>query len=188
MPLVIDATVGGATSNCYVSLADAETYMLGRVNPWTGTDVQKTAALVNATTVLEQESWAGTKGNDPASALVQALAWPRRWVPTLEFTAYPEYVTDNFIDTSVAFYSSLTIPAPLVQATCELAMELLRAGTTDRLSFDRSRNVKMKKVDVLETEYFDPWQRARGLGLFPSVLAKIAHLLRSADCAEVSRV
>lgn len=188
MPLVLDATVGGASSNSYVDLTTAESYMLGRVNPWTGTDAAKTAALVNATSLLEQEQWAGTKGSTATSALTQALAWPRRWVPTLEFTAYPEYITDNFIDTSVAFYSSLTIPQPLVRATCELAMELLRAGTTDRLTYDSKRNVKRKTVDVLTTEYFEPWQRARGLGYFPSVLSLVAHLMRNADAAEVQRV
>lgn len=190
MPLVLDATVGGASSNSYVNLATAEAYMLGRVNPWpvTATDLEKTAALINATALLEREQWAGTRGTDPASALVQALAWPRRWVPTLEFTAYPEYVTDNFIDTSVAFYSSLAIPTPLVHATCELAMELLRAGATDRLAYDATRNIRRKTVDVLTTEYAEPWQRARGLGIFPTVLSLIAHMLRSADAGEVQRV
>jgi hypothetical protein len=188
MPLTIDATVGGASSNSYVLLADAEAYMLGRVNPWTGTDAAKDTALVNATSLLDQEQWAGTKGTSATSALTQALAWPRRWVPTLEFTAYPEYVTDNFIDTSVAFYSSLVIPTPIVRATCELAMELLRAGTTDRLTFDSKRNVKRTRVDVLDTEYFDPWQRVRGLGYFPSVLSLVAHMLRSADGGTVDRV
>lgn len=190
MPLVLDATVGGASSNSYVNLATAEAYMLGRVNPWpvTATDLEKTAALINATALLEREQWAGTRGTDPASALVQALAWPRRWVPTLEFTAYPEYVTDNFIDTSVAFYSSLTIPTPIIRATCELAMELLRAGTIDRLTYDSTRNVKSKGVDVLRTEYVEPWQRVRGLGYFPSVLSLVAHLMRDADAPEVSRV
>lgn len=189
MPLTVDATVGGANSNSYVSLEDAEAYMLGRVNPWSGDDTAKNAALVNATAFLEREQWAGTKGSTPESALVQALAWPRRWVPTLEFTAYPEYVTDNFIDTSVAFYSSLTIPTPIVRATCELAMELLRAGTTDRLAFDGTRNIKRKSIGgAIDTEYLDPQYRVRGLGYFPSVLALVAHMLRDQDASEVARV
>lgn len=193
MPLVLDATVGGATSNTFALLADAETYFLGRTNPWpvtdaVTTDAMKSVALVNATALLDREQWGGTKGTTPADALVQALSWPRRWVKTLEFTAYPQYITDNFIDTSVAFYSSIIIPIPIVRATCELAMELLRAGTTDYMTYDGTRNIKREGVGPLSTEYLDPWYRVRGLGYFPSVLALVAHMLRSSDAVEIDRV
>lgn len=182
MALILDATPGGAAANTYVLLTDAETYFLSRPfsAAWTAsTDPVKSQALAYATILLDRQRWLGTKGTTSSGALTQALAWPRRWAPTLEFDSYPQFVTDNFIDTSTAFFSSLTIPTPIVRATCELALEILNAGTTDPLTKDPTRNIKREKIDVLETEYFDPQYRVYGLGLFPAVMALIAPLLRS---------
>ena len=189
MPLTLDATPGGASANTYVLLADAETYFLSRpfAAAWTtSTDPLKSQALAYATILLDRQRWLGTKGTTSSGALTQALAWPRRWTPTLEFDSYPQFVTDNFIDTSTAFYSSLTIPTPIVRATCELALEVLNAGSVDPLTKDATRNVKRKKIDVLETEYFEPALRVYGLGLFPTVIALIGPLLRSSG-REVDR-
>ncbi len=193
MPLVLDATVGGATSNAYCSDTDGDAYFLGRNNAdaWTNaTTAQKQQAIVFATSLLERERWQGAKGSTPQGALTQALAWPRRWAPTLEFDAQPEYVTDVFIDLSVVYYSSLTIPTPLIRATCELALEILRAGTTDPFgrTGDPYRDKKSSQVDVIRTDYLELWYRARGLGRFPSVITLIAHLLRAGDGVQVERV
>lgn len=191
MALTLIATVGGATSNSYVTAADADAYFDGRAfaSAWTSaTTGQKEQALVYATTLLDRERWLGAKGSTFTLALTQALAWPRRWATTLEADAGPEIISEYFIDTALGYYSELTIPPPIVRATCELALEILRAGTTDPFTLDRTRNVKRKKIDVIDTEYFAPGQRARGLGLFPAVVALIAPLLRSSGASEVERV
>lgn len=190
MTLTLVATVGGSTSNSYCDVTAADSYFEGRAfsSSWTGADDDtKTVALVHATSLLEREKWKGTKGQTPGSAVAQSLSWPRRWAPTLEADSPPDFIAEYFIDLTVGFYSELTIPVPIVRATCELALEIIRAGTTDPFTRDSTRNVKRKTVDVLTTEFFDVADRARGLGLFPAVAALVAPLLRQGDAAEVVR-
>lgn len=192
MALVLVSAVGGASSNSFLSLSEAESYFEGRpfAAAWTGsTTALKEQALVYATTLLDRERWAGAKGVSYTSALTQALAWPRRWATTLEVDAAPQLVSEWFIDTATGYYSALTIPQPIQRATCELALEILRAGDADPFTKDSTRNVKRKRIDVLETEYFDVGQRARGLALYPSVAALIAPLLRGVSSAhQIERV
>lgn len=183
MALVLDATVGGPSANTYVLVAQAQAYFDARPfsSAWNSAIVaDQSAALAYSTRVLDRLEWLGAKGGTPSDAITQALAWPRRWSPTLEFdNPVPQFITEYFIDLSIAYYSSLTIPKPITDATCELALEFLRAGTADPLTRDDTRNVKREKVDVIETEYTDPGLRFRGIGLFPTVVAIIAPLLRS---------
>ena len=192
-PPALVATAGGATANTYVTQADATTYFLTRTDTtaWTGASSdERDTALLFATTLLDREKWKGVRGMTPAGALTQALSWPRRWAPTLEADAEPEMITGEWEDLTLAYYSELTIPQPVVRATCELALEILRAATTDPFASGASPSdgVKRKKIDVLETEYFDPSDRSTGLGRFPSVIALVAHLLREGGATEVDRV
>ena len=194
-PPAIVATVGGATSNCYLTLAAAETYFTARPflsTGWTALESNdnKTVALLFAAQVLDEQRWLGNKGMTAAVATTQALAWPRRWAPTLEFDAPPDFIAEYFIDLTVAYYSSLAIPAPIWKATCELAHEILKAGTTDPFaaSGDPNRDLRSKSVDVLSWEWLAPQLRAQGLGRFPSVLALIGPLLRSAKAPTWDRV
>lgn len=196
-PPTLVATPGAANANTYITLEEAEVYFASRPNPWTATegaddedavDDSKRAALLYATLLLDREKWKGTKGSTTSTALTQALAWPRRWAPTLEFDSAPDFVTDVFIDLSTAYYDSTTIPTPIKRATCELALELLRGGTTDVLAFDGTRNIKSERIGPIATDYFDPSYRVRGLGYFPTVIALVAHLLRAGDTASIERV
>ncbi len=194
-PPVLVATVGAATANTYITQADATTYFSSRANAtsWTGASSDnKDIALLMATDLLDREKWKGTKGSTPTGALTQALAWPRRWAPTLEYDNEPSFVgfDDVWVDLTLAYYSELAIPGPIVDATCELALEILKAGTTDpfaSLAYPWE-NVRRKTVDVLTTEWFGPEDRSSGLGRFPSVIALIAHLLRAAGTTTVDRV
>lgn len=191
MPLTLLSTAGGATSNSYASVAEATAYLEGRLfaAAWTAATVaQQEQALVYATTLLDRERWRGAKGITSTGALTQALAWPRRWAGTLEQDAPSEWVAEFFVDTATVYYSSLTVPAPIVRATAELALELLKAGDTDPFGKDGTRNVRRKTVDVLTTEYVDASQRARGLAIYPNVLALIAPLLRDASGRMIERV
>ena len=190
MALVLDATVGGSAANVYLTLADAETYFSARpfTSVWTAAaDADKNVALVYATTLLDQQKWKGAKGSTPAGALTQALAWPREWAPTLEADANPEFVTEYFIDLSVGYYSSLTIPQPIRDATCELALEILRAGTTDPLTKDTTWNIAAESVGPIRTQYVDPGVRVFGIGQFQSVMRLIQPLLRNGTQA-IARV
>jgi hypothetical protein len=187
--MTLDATVGGATSNSYTDVTAADAYLATHpfAASWTAAvTADKETALQYATAVLDRERWAGAKGMTPAGSLTQALSWPRRWAPTLELDASPQFVTEYWIDTSITFYSELTIPTPLVRATCELALVILDAGTTDPFTVDATR-VKRETVDVISTEYFDSQDRVRGLAHYPHVAKLVAHLLRDNDGAEVRR-
>lgn len=182
MPITLIATVGGATSNTYVTLADADTYFEGHAfaSTWDAeTDANKNIALAHATMILDRIKWAGSKGQTAVGGLTQALAFPRRWCPTLEYDAAPQHISDDFVDESVMYYDEDAIPTPLVRATCELALELVRAGTTDPLLDDADR-IRSETVGPISTEWFDSQDAVRGIARFPHVLSLVQHMMRSA--------
>lgn len=190
MAITLVDTAGDASANTYASLTTATAYFAARPfsTAWTSASVDdQSAALAFATTLLDNLRWKGAKGSTANSALTQALAWPRHWAPTLEADANEEFVAEYFIDLSVTYFSSLTIPTPIVRATCEIALEILRAGSTDPFTRDTTRNVQRETVDVITTEYLAPAQRVYGLGQFPTVVALIAPLLRGGS-VEIERV
>jgi len=164
MAVTIVATAGSASANSFVTLAEANTYMEARLNStlWdAATDDSKNRSLIEATRELGNLSWQGYTAAD-----TQALAWPREWVtdpdsPTLDY------------------YDSTEIPTRLKNATCELAFQFIKAGTTDVAALDSTSGVIRKKIDVLETEYAEPWTRAKGLARYPRVLGFIRPLLAS---------
>lgn len=160
MSLTIDATVGGASANSFVTLAEANAYMAARLNTdaWTDAD-DAGVALAEATRELGLCRWLGLRVDD-----TQALAWPRQLVLDPD-------------SPSRIWYAETVIPQRVKDATCELALEFLRAGTTDIAGRDTSRDVVRKRVDVLETEYAPAAQRAAGLARYPRIMGLIAPLL-----------
>jgi Putative DnaT-like ssDNA binding protein len=163
--LVIVATVGGASSNSYTTLAAAETYMEGRLNGdlWdAASDDDKNRALVEATRELQVLPWAGLRTDE-----TQALAWPR------QFVLNPDSPT-------LWYYDDAVIPDRVSDACMELAFQFVNAGTTDLAALDSVTGIKRKKVDVLETEYFGPGgARPTGLRRYPRVWDRISALLES---------
>ncbi len=165
MPTLV-ATVGSASANSFVTVAECDTYCDARLNAsaWTDEtdDDQKIRALIGATQELSSRAgWIG----DRASS-TQALAWPRINAENPD-SAWPGHT----------WYRTTEIPQRVKDATCELALQSLILGTTDLAAADPTLNVRRKVVDVLETEYFEPQQRVKGLGRFPSVIRYIAPLL-----------
>lgn len=173
MPVSITTTVGSATANSYVTLAEAETAMEARLNAdaWTAatTDL-KNRALVEAQAELQSLDWVGTRTD-----AVQALAWPR------EYAIDPDAPSDADLDTLPdPTFDDDEIPVRVKQAQIELAFQFIKAGTTDLAMASGSDGILRKKVGPLETEYAGPGQRAtRGLSRFPRVIALIAPLLSS---------
>jgi len=76
MPSAIDATVGGSSSNSYVTLAEANTYMGDRLHTtaWTAaTNDTKNSALLWAARLLDRTvRWSGSKASES-----QSMEWPR---------------------------------------------------------------------------------------------------------------
>lgn len=129
MPLVLDATPAGASSNTYIVLADAELYYETRlhVDDWeNASDVEKNAALVWATRLLDEwMDWDGSNYVD-----TQALRWPR----------------SGIYDPDGVEVDDTTIPSFLENATAEFARYLIAADRTG--DFDTS-GFKMLKVGSL---------------------------------------
>lgn len=154
MPVTIVATAGSASANSFVTLAEADTYAESRLNASTWDDATadtQNRALVEATRELSVLTWIGWRTDD-----VQALSWPRQLVRN------PDDPYHNYYGTTV-------IPQRVKDATCELAFQFVKSGTTDVAALDTTLNIRREKIDVLETEYFDPFQRATGLHRFPRV-------------------
>lgn len=111
----LDATVGGAAANSYVTLVDAEAYFASRRDDaaWeSASEDEKVEALIMATARLEEEDFAGLPVYPPTGtspSQTQALKWPRWGAKT----------PDGYQ------YLSTVIPQPLKDACCELALVLL---------------------------------------------------------------
>lgn len=167
MAVAIVATVGSASANSFVTLAEAATYMEARLNASTwetdaSTDT-KNRALVEATRELDSLGWVGRRAAD-----TQALSWPR------DLAVDPD-------SPNAWFYDDDEIPQRVKDATCELAFQFVKSGTTDVAALDATNNIISKTVDVLSTTYADPHQRAKGLARYPRVMARIAPLLEGAS-------
>ena len=96
-------------TNCFVSNEGAEDYFVGRLDAaaWDTADpAQKDKALVTATRILNDLSWAGY-----AASSDQLLAFPR-------FCRYYEPLMGFTVET-------VGIPQRIREATCELAYHLL---------------------------------------------------------------
>lgn len=166
MAITIDATVGGASANSFVTLVEADAYMTGRLNAalWdAATDDNKNRALVEATRYLTALTW----GGDRVTA-TQALAWPRQWAHD------PDSPTQDYFATTV-------IPTRIKTGTEELAFQFIKKGTTDVAALDPTSDIKREKVDVIEVEYSDSYARPTGLALYPSVVREINPLLASSS-------
>jgi hypothetical protein len=165
----IDATVGGAASNSFVTELEQIAYVADRLNlsSWTTvsgstlTDDEK-KALIEATREINRMRFIGARVND-----TQALAWPRQNATNLDSATFD-------------YFSTTVLPQRLKNATMELAVQFIEAGTTDVAALPDTDNVKRDKIDVLEVEYFE-YGRKRGLRRYPRVSGELSTLLESSS-------
>ena len=136
----LDATIGGANSNSYVTLAEADTYFSGTASKkdWDHhTDPYKEAALIQATQWLDLLGWAGK-----CCGSSQRLQWPR------------ESVTCFCRDAVCT-----EIPFQVKQATYELAFKLVHNPDSItggvRGPTVQQGAVKRNKLGDLEQEFFE---------------------------------
>lgn len=104
--ITIDATIGGADTNSYLSLVDANDLIHQRPfhSNWDSItdDDEKNAALVWATRMLSHYEWKGSIASQD-----QKQAWPRSGIYDKDgraqlITTYPEWLTTAFSE--LAFY------------------------------------------------------------------------------------
>lgn len=88
---ILIATVGGSTSNSYVTLTEAKTYFLRRLytDAWdNASDEEQENALLAATMQLDQLDYVGS----PVTTF-QALKWPREAHPLIKLTDGQQLIT-----------------------------------------------------------------------------------------------
>ena len=167
MAVTITATVGSASANSFVTLSEWTTYMESRLNSDAFDDAttdEQNRALTEATRELSSIMWPGVRTDD-----VQALAWPR------ELVRNPDDPNHNYYDDDI-------IPDRVKRATYELALAFLKAGTTDIVSQDTALDVKRSSIaGAIETEYYGPGHRTKGLARYPAVMREIGPLIQAAS-------
>ena len=161
MTLVLDATVGGANSNSFITVEEADeiaSYELDSTT-WSATALEdKIRALINSTYEINVLDWVGER-----ATATQALAWPR-----------------TRADINGRTVSSTEIPREIKQATYEHAVTILKEFATGVTSTSTSGDLipgipnsqlQRAKLDVLEIEW-----RKEGL---PSNRASVLQYLSS---------
>jgi hypothetical protein len=124
MAITIDATVGGASANSYLTLADAQALIDGMVEnddvtAWaSATTDQKNRALYSATQRLDRERFLGARATD-----TQALQWPRTGVRKPD-TYINTYATGFPFRITADYYTDTEIPDQVKQAQVVLAAYL----------------------------------------------------------------
>lgn len=184
MPITITATPGDAAANSFVTAAEMTTYCLSRLNAsiWTAADAQL-PALVEATRDLSLLDYVGERTDE-----TQALSWPRQYAENPDApTSSADPTIPVLLDGLPVYFADDVIPSRVKDATCELALQYLKLGTTDAAALPSNDGVIRKKVDVLETEWADPNKRAVGLARWPRVLAFVAPLLARVGGLEIVR-
>lgn len=164
MAITIDATVGGASANSFVTLTEFATFMEGRLNSSAFDDATtdvKNRALVEAARWLSTLSWQGWR-----VTTTQVLAWPRQWSPDVD-------------SPNAEYYATTVIPDRVKRGQMQLAFEALKAGTTDVSALPANSQIQSETVDVISVTYFDSHARPQGLALYPSVMREIGPLLES---------
>jgi hypothetical protein len=134
LTLIKEDGTGLANANSYASVADGDAYHEAHLyaTAWTGaTADNKAAALVMATRLIDAEfQFGGVR-----MVAAHALQWPR--------VNCPDPDTGDMV-------AATNVPKAVVQATCELARELLLA---DRTAAPAGEGLKYQNVGGNQTGY-----------------------------------
>jgi hypothetical protein len=149
MAIVINATVGSASANSYVTLAEAQAIIDGLVEDadvqhWnTGNTDSRNRALYTATQRLDRERFLGARATD-----TQALQWPRTGVRKPD-TYINTYAVGFPFRITTDYYTDTEIPDQIKRAQIQLAVYL--HNNTDALGLnglEDYKNVKIGSLDV----------------------------------------
>lgn len=146
MPTASDiiTTVGGSTSNSYISLADAQTLFFDLrldAGAWLdASEEDKVRALIMAAKRLNRENWLGER-----VTTTQKLAWPRYGVAKIDSGGIGGYAGYGY--TYPDQYESTEIPQEVKDAQCELALAYLD-GFSDNAGGDSISEFRADDVTV----------------------------------------
>ena len=172
MPLTLTKETGAGLvdANSYADVADGDAYHAGHLyaSAWTGaTTASKTAALVMATRLIDAEyQFGGVQTTD-----AQALAWPRSRCPDPDRDAS---LRVGLLLASENWVPENTVPKAVVQATCELARELV---IVDRTAAPAGEGLKYYNNAGVQTGYDKTDTRPVIPKLVQAMLAKYGSLI-----------
>lgn len=125
--MLITSTVGSASANSYISIAEADAYFATSYNrpSWVGATVaNKEIVLIESTRLLDfLVIWRGYKKTQE-----QSLNWPRTHVVDGDAPSTSNYQLYDSISSSYSYFDDSKIPTEVKQATCELGYSLLSSG------------------------------------------------------------
>jgi hypothetical protein len=133
---VIDATVGGASSNSYATIAEADAYFVGRYvsgEGWAGyTEAQKTARLIHAARIIDRLKYIGV----PTDNTTQIMQWPRKADSP---TSFDMWAQSNRLKVKNMWIETDEIPDEIKWAQIEIALVVfdssgIVAGSGNRTS------------------------------------------------------
>ncbi|MEI7535343.1 MAG: DnaT-like ssDNA-binding protein [Verrucomicrobiae bacterium] len=172
MPLTLikETGAGLANANAYADVADGDAYHDGHLyaTAWTAaTTASKTTALVMASRLIDAEyQFGGVMSVD-----AQALQWPRYRCPDPDRDAT---LGVGLLLTSEKWVPENTVPKTVVQATCELARELL---IVDRTAAPAGEGLKYYNNAGVQTGYDKTDTRPVISKLVQAMLAKYGSLI-----------
>lgn len=112
MAITLTATVGSEDANSFVTLDEAHAYFDAQPDSerwWRlAGSLEQQRALIEAAAEFNRKKWRGLRVDE-----IQALAWPRRYVP----------VPDGF-----GYFAVDEIPQQIKDAQCERALDFLENG------------------------------------------------------------
>ena len=162
--LIKEDGTGKVNANSYANAADGDAYHDGHfyANAWTAaTTANKEKALVMATRLIDgQCQFNGVKANES-----QALQWPR------EGCRDPD--ADGWNGGTVA---DDVVPRPVIEATCEMARELL---IVDRTTAPAGEGLKYFNDGTQQTGYDKNDKRPVISHVAQAMLAKFGAVLKS---------
>jgi len=154
MAISIDATVGGASANSYITLSDANSTIEGLiidddVQAWiSATDDNKNRALFTAAVRVDRERFLGARVTD-----TQSLQWPRTGVRKPD-TYINTYATGFPFRISTDYFTDTEIPDQVKKAQVILAVYLNNNRDGLGLSgLEDFKNVKIGNLDATPNFY-----------------------------------
>ena len=149
MAITIDATVGGASANSYITLSEADSNIEGLiidddVQAWiSATDDNKNRALFTAAVRIDRERFLGARVTN-----TQALQWPRTGVRKPD-TYINTYATGFPFRISTDYFTDTEIPEQVKKAQAILAVYLNNNRDGLGLSgLEDFKNVKIGNLDA----------------------------------------
>lgn len=154
MALITETGSASADSESLASVADADGYFSNRgITTWatlsTGEKEQALRRGCDYLGMAYRGRLSGYRVND-----VQALDWPRHYVPRV-----------GSVD-GTAYYPSSTVPREVVHANCEAA---IRAAAGELIE-DLEPQVASEEVGPLKTTYFQGGSRAKKYGVIERLM------------------